>query len=1209
MRIRELYLKAFGPFTDQRIVFDASDSGPGPGLCVVHGPNEAGKSSALRAIRDLLYGIPARSTDNFRHAYPAMRVGARLVFSDGEELAFLRRKGTKDTLLSYDDAEPIADGRLDALARAVPASLFESFYGLDHVALSLGSKALLDDEGELGRALFAAGLGSGNLRAVLEALDQEANGLFKARGSNPRINATLNEYNDLQAEIRLRSLKPAEWLQQAKAAREVEGERARLAALLEKGHVERTRLDRIRRTLPALGRRNHACGALDALGAVRELAPDFEERLRGARTGRASGLESRERAEQALAHLEERRATLELSPALLEARERIEALGQRIGAYRDEVDQLPRREAKLSELEDEVRSILRIIGSTDAPARLAVLSASRGRSGRIQMLASESSDWEARLETATEQLERAHAAVARWECALEALPEAVDPAALRRSIERARRLGEIDERLAALGPVVEAREEDAERGLASLGFWSGSLEAIDWQAFPQSETVDVHAARFERLERESDALTQAVERVSGERRDVEAALSSLRAEGAVASEAERDAQRRARDSTWRKIRRELIEGEAGRGDPGDPVLPDRLESEIAAADQSADRLRDDAERIAHQSQLLAKRARLETDSQFLADQERRLEKEREGLEAAWRALWKPHGMTPGTPAEMRAWLERLRRLREQVETARAKRREWQTLCSERDQARGAVAAECRLLASEIDARDEAGAADRLDETLARAEALASRFEAEARRAAEVWQESEDARRQLEEAESVHGKSAEALDAWRREWRESVEGLGLSEAPRPVEALERLDVLTQLFERIRERDELAERVAKMRSEIDRFEADIAELVMRCAPDLDSAMTLDAWRRLSERAAKALTQDTLRSEIDASILRSHEERDASERMLRQSEEGLLALQAEARVEREEEIDEALRTWREWERARRELDGIEADLEEKGEGRSIADLEAEAKEIDPDALPGRIERLDLEIDEWTRALQSALTDLGARHHALSQMDGSADVARLAEAAQEKIATLSGDVRRHVTLRLAHEILGREIERYRQRNQTPVLGRASVLFSALTRGAYRGVGTDLDDADRAQLTALRADGGVVGVEALSSGARDQLFLALRLATLEESLERAEPMPLIADDILVEFDDARSRATLEVLADLGEKTQILLFSHHRHVAEQARELGDRARVVEIQALATSGPGPIASTRASGQPRLRSGPERPTPGSGSPGAT
>ncbi|MBW2275305.1 MAG: hypothetical protein JRG96_18720 [Deltaproteobacteria bacterium] len=155
---------------------------------------------------------------------------------------------------------------------------------------------------------------------------------------------------------------------------------------------------------------------------------------------------------------------------------------------------------------------------------------------------------------------------------------------------------------------------------------------------------------------------------------------------------------------------------------------------------------------------------------------------------------------------------------------------------------------------------------------------------------------------------------------------------------------------------------------------------------------------------------------------------------------------------------------------------------------------------------------------------------------------------------------------------LRLARAILEREIEHYRKEHQAPLLVRARELFSALTLGEHSSLQTHYDEDDRPQLVALRADGRSVGVEGMSSGTRDQLFLALRLATLEEYLARSEPMPFIVDDILVNFDDERARATLEVLAELATRTQVLLFTHHGRIREHAKELGDRASVLELGA-------------------------------------
>ena len=91
-----------------------------------------------------------------------------------------------------------------------------------------------------------------------------------------------------------------------------------------------------------------------------------------------------------------------------------------------------------------------------------------------------------------------------------------------------------------------------------------------------------------------------------------------------------------------------------------------------------------------------------------------------------------------------------------------------------------------------------------------------------------------------------------------------------------------------------------------------------------------------------------------------------------------------------------------------------------------------------------------------------------------------------------------------------------------------------------------------------RSVLLGVRADGDRVPVAGMSQGTRDQLFLSLRLAAIEQHIASRGPFPVIVDDLLVQFDDARALATLEVLAELGTKTQVLFFTHHQHLVELA---------------------------------------------------
>jgi uncharacterized protein YhaN len=143
---------------------------------------------------------------------------------------------------------------------------------------------------------------------------------------------------------------------------------------------------------------------------------------------------------------------------------------------------------------------------------------------------------------------------------------------------------------------------------------------------------------------------------------------------------------------------------------------------------------------------------------------------------------------------------------------------------------------------------------------------------------------------------------------------------------------------------------------------------------------------------------------------------------------------------------------------------------------------------------------------------------------------------------------------------VRIAGIVLKREIERYRQENQGPIVSRASELFPRLTTGRYSGLRVGFGDDDEAVLLAVRGDGATVGVEALSDGTRDQLYLALRLASLERYALANEPLPLVLDDVLVHSDDDRARAALAVLGEVAEKTQVLFFTHHARLVELARE-------------------------------------------------
>jgi uncharacterized protein YhaN len=130
VRFRRLSLDAYGPFTGTAL--DLS-SATGNGLHLIYGPNEAGKSSALRAIRDLLFGMPAQTQDAHLHAAPSLRLSA-LIERDGDELLFARRKKRKDSLVNLED-QPLDEAKLARFLNGLDAATFDRLFALE---LSIG---------------------------------------------------------------------------------------------------------------------------------------------------------------------------------------------------------------------------------------------------------------------------------------------------------------------------------------------------------------------------------------------------------------------------------------------------------------------------------------------------------------------------------------------------------------------------------------------------------------------------------------------------------------------------------------------------------------------------------------------------------------------------------------------------------------------------------------------------------------------------------------------------------------------------------------------------------------------------------------------------------------------------------------------------------------------------------------------------------------
>ena len=195
--------------------------------------------------------------------------------------------------------------------------------------------------------------------------------------------------------------------------------------------------------------------------------------------------------------------------------------------------------------------------------------------------------------------------------------------------------------------------------------------------------------------------------------------------------------------------------------------------------------------------------------------------------------------------------------------------------------------------------------------------------------------------------------------------------------------------------------------------------------------------------------------------------------------------------------------------------------------------------------------------EINDELQGLSAAAVK--AKAH-LDEISGGSDAIEAEEDQQHALAEMEVQAEKYVKIKSASMLLRWAIDRYRKEKQAPLFERASNIFSQLTAGSFESLTLDYDDKDKPQIIGIRPDQRHVGVGGMSDGTTDQLYLALRVAAIENHLETVPPLPFIADDLFINFDDERSTAGVEALADLSKHTQVLFFSHHQHLIELAEK-------------------------------------------------
>ena len=416
----------------------------------------------------------------------------------------------------------------------------------------------------------------------------------------------------------------------------------------------------------------------------------------------------------------------------------------------------------------------------------------------------------------------------------------------------------------------------------------------------------------------------------------------------------------------------------------------------------------------------------------------------------------------------------------------------------------------------------------------------------------------ETRRQSAEQETLAAtdrvrREEEQYKETRRQWRDTLRLAGLP-ADLPPKTLagviRQYDSIRQTQQRLQQCGEvLAQRQRELEGLLGRLAQVVDETGVgdREADPLDQLRVLRA--ALDEQQRHEARRETLRRQSRQLRRKGAKHKAAAERMKQHRRKLLHALGAKDEDDFRQRVVQAERA----EALRRDRDALAADLA------AAIDRTCSEEMIRQQIHSGTPEQLQSRRDALLERLEALDGQLQQRFEARGRLaeqlrvivdDKQMAARRLEVKLLEK--RLDDAVRRWQVLAVTGHTLQAVRDEYEQHRQPETLRDASGYLESLTQGRYHRVWTPLGE------DVLRVDdseGNALPVEVLSRGTREQLFLALRLALVAAYARRGAPLPLVLDDVLVNFDAHRAKAAVDVLRDFAENGhQVLVFTCHEHI-------------------------------------------------------
>lgn len=421
---------------------------------------------------------------------------------------------------------------------------------------------------------------------------------------------------------------------------------------------------------------------------------------------------------------------------------------------------------------------------------------------------------------------------------------------------------------------------------------------------------------------------------------------------------------------------------------------------------------------------------------------------------------------------------------------------------------------------------------------------------------------------LQERESGLSGTRERRHEIKKAWNGWLAARALPGDMSPSAALETFELAGRAMERLRQYDRLAARIAAANQETAQY-IQHAERLCEGYDEGRRQVRLDPTLALTLLQSEASRHAVARDEAEALrtlIGELTEDLEVTDQELISVIDALGVAMTAAGAAGEAEYEAALQDRARLGELQLELTRVELELGAGQSSERLSQLEALWHGGDELVLQQALKAAEQDAERLAALQHEWLERRGRVKQATEHLMNEEMRAELLAERAVTMAALEEGAERYAVLAVGRELLKATRNKFELERQPAVLRNAASSFRLLSQGRYVRVQAGGQEAG---IVVERSDGAVLDSGSLSRGTAEQLYLSMRLALAEEAAGTAK-LPMLMDDLFVNFDRTRLRAAAGLIDKVSAKRQLILFTCHEHIRDELLSVCRHAKLVDM---------------------------------------